>query len=180
MQSTRYNIRRYSSDTSTTQCFDPMGTSHIVLTNNLVQRSTREKDISLQKIFPIKPFLLLKSLSCHIIPSADETPTPFDGLLADLEAALNALLDTLGPLLGLTDEQVKTIEADIDTLIKDLEAVEHGEIDIDGGLELVVQDLIKILHDFGVESAQELDMEVTSEFKSAVIIITVRTISTSY
>ena len=96
--------------------------------------------------------------------AADETPTEFDALLKELEAALDALLDTLGPLLGLTDEQIQVIEADIDTLVKDIEAIEHGEIDVDGGLEQVLADLIKILHDFGVRSEKTSDLEVTSEF----------------
>ena len=96
---------------------------------------------------------------------ADETPTEFDALLAELEAALAALLDTLGPLLGLTDEQIQAIEADNDVLIKDIEAIEHGEIDVDGGLEKIIQDLINILLDFGVESPRKLDVEATSESK---------------
>ena len=55
------------------------------------------------------------------------------------------------------------LEADIDALIKDFEAIEHGEIDVDTGLEIIVQDLIKILHDFGVSSPESLDVETTSE-----------------
>ncbi|XP_043221574.1 uncharacterized protein LOC122381461 isoform X6 [Amphibalanus amphitrite] len=105
---------------------------------------------------------ILRILGIDWTAPTDETPTPFDGLLADLEAALDALLDTLGPLLGLTDEQVQIIEADIDQLIKDLEAVEHGEIDLDGGLEAIIMDLIKILHDFGVHSTRSLDVEATT------------------
>ena len=96
--------------------------------------------------------------------SANETPTPFDALLAELEAALDALLDTLGPLLGLTDEQIAAIEADIDTLIQDIEHVEHGDIDVDGGLEVIVQDIVNILHDFGVNSSKITDVEATSKF----------------
>ena len=99
----------------------------------------------------------------HTISPADETPTEFDALLAELESALDALLTILGPLFGLTREQVQIIEADIDALIKDLESTEHGEIDIDSGLEIIVQDLIKILHDFGVQLPQKLDVETTSE-----------------
>ena len=95
--------------------------------------------------------------------SADETPTDFDGLLAQLESALDALLIILGPLLDLTREQVQIIEADIDGLIKDIESVEHGEIDVDTGLEIIIQDLIKILHDFGVQSPSKLDVEATSK-----------------
>ncbi|KAF0304185.1 hypothetical protein FJT64_023968 [Amphibalanus amphitrite] len=105
---------------------------------------------------------ILRILGIDWTAPTDETPTPFDGLLADLEAALDALLDTLGPLLGLTDEQVQIIEADIDQLIKDLEAVEHGEIDLDGGLEAIIMDLIKILHDFGVHSTRSLEVEATT------------------
>ncbi|XP_043240631.1 uncharacterized protein LOC122391089 isoform X9 [Amphibalanus amphitrite] len=105
---------------------------------------------------------ILRILGIDWTAPTDETPTPFDGLLADLEAALDALLDTLGPLLGLTDEQVQIIEADIDQLIKDLEAVEHGEIDVDGGLEAIIMDLIKILHDFGVHSTRSLEVEATT------------------
>ena len=55
------------------------------------------------------------------------------------------------------------LEADIDALIKDFEVIEHGEIDVDTGLEIIVQDFIKILHDFGVSSPENLDVETTSE-----------------
>ena len=95
--------------------------------------------------------------------SADETPTDFDALLAELEAALDALLTFLGPLLGLTREQVQIVEADIDGLIKDIESVEHGEIDVDTGLEIILQDLLKIMHDFDVQSLSKLDVEATSK-----------------
>ena len=110
-----------------------------------------------------KLVLPLNTSSNHTISPADETPTEFDALLAELESALDALLTILGPLFGLTREQVQIIEADIDALIKDLESTEHGEIDIDSGLEIIVQDLIKILHDFGVQSPEKLDTETTSE-----------------
>ena len=103
--------------------------------------------------------------SCSL-SSADETPTEFDALLKELEAALDALLDTLGPLLGLTDEQIQQIEADIDTLILDIEAIEHGEIDVDGGLEKVLADIVKILHDFGVQSERKSEVEATSMYIS--------------
>ena len=95
--------------------------------------------------------------------SADETPTELDALLAELEAALDALLEALAPLLGLTPEQVTQIEADFDTLIKDIEAIEHGEIDVDGGLEKVLQDIVNIIHDFGVQSQPRDEVEATSK-----------------
>ena len=81
---------------------------------------------------------------------ADETPTDLDGLLAQLESMLNTLLNTLGPILGLTDAQIKQAEADIDTLIKDIEDIEHGHIDVDSGLEKIIVDIFNILKDFGL------------------------------
>ena len=63
---------------------------------------------------------------------------------------LNELLDTLGPILGLTAAQIQQAEADIDTLIKDIEAIEHGAIDVDSGLEKIIVDIFNILKDFGL------------------------------
>ena len=103
--------------------------------------------------------------NCFLLSPADETPTEFDALLKELEAALDALLEALGPLLGLTDEQIQQIEGDIDTLVKDIEAIEHGEIDVDGGLEKVLADIIQILHDFGVQSEKKSEVEATSELE---------------
>ena len=54
-------------------------------------------------------------------------------------------------------------EADIDTLIKDLEDIEHGAIDVDGGLEKVVVDIFDILKDFGAPVQPHEFSEVTSE-----------------
>ena len=82
--------------------------------------------------------------------TADDTPTTLDGLLAQLESGLNMALNTFGPILGLTDDQIKAAEADIDTLIKDIEAAEHGHTDIDTAIEKVVTDLMNLLKDFGL------------------------------
>ena len=84
------------------------------------------------------------------LSAADQTPTDLDDLLAQLESMLNTLLNTLGPELGLTEAQIKQAEADIDTLIKDIEDIEHGNIDIDGGLEKIIVDIFNILKDFGL------------------------------
>ena len=94
---------------------------------------------------------------------ADDTPTSMDELLQQLESAFDGLLDKLGPLLNLTPEQVAQAEADIDTLIKDFEAIEHGAIDVDGGLENIVVDIFNILKDFGAPVRPHEISEVTSE-----------------
>ncbi|XP_037094631.1 uncharacterized protein LOC119114720, partial [Pollicipes pollicipes] len=92
----------------------------------------------------------------------DDTPTALDGLLAQLESALDTVLGLLGPILGLTDDQIKAAEADIDTLIKDIEAIEHGDVDVDGGLETVLMDLVKILHEFGIQTSLSFDVQGTT------------------
>ena len=84
--------------------------------------------------------------------AADDTPTELDALLAELDSALTAVLDILGPVLGFTREKTEAIEADIDRLIADIEAIEHGHIDVDNGLEVVLQDIVDMLHDFGFKS----------------------------
>ena len=118
-------------------------------------------------VFPMCDAWHLDSLS-----SADETPTEFDAILAELEAALDALLDALGPTLGLTDEQIQAIEADNANLIKDIEAIEHGEIDVDGGLEAILQDIINILHDFGIQATEvKSNVEATSKQNNMMSII---------
>ena len=84
-----------------------------------------------------------------IFSTADDTPTTLDGLLEQLEGALKTALDTFGPALGLTDDQIKAAEADIDTLIKDIEAAEHGHTDIDTAVEKIVTDIMNLLKDLG-------------------------------
>ena len=78
---------------------------------------------------------------------------------------LNTLLNTLGPLLGLTDAQIKQAEADIDTLIKDIEDIEHGHIDIDSGLEKIIVDIFNILKDFGLPVLSSENGESTAIHK---------------
>ena len=52
--------------------------------------------------------------------------------------------------MGLTRDQIQMVETDIDNIIRDLEAVEHGSIDVDSGLEALLLDLLKFLHDVGL------------------------------
>ena len=84
------------------------------------------------------------------LSAADETPSSFDVLLEELESGLNQVLDILGPLMGLTPEQILAVEADIDSIIRDFEAIEHGTIDVDNGLEALLTDWLKFLHDVGL------------------------------
>ena len=60
------------------------------------------------------------------------------------------MLNILGPLLGLTGDQIQMVETDIDNIIRDFEAIEHGEIDVDSGLETLLLDLLQFLHDVGL------------------------------
>ncbi|XP_037073668.1 uncharacterized protein LOC119094850, partial [Pollicipes pollicipes] len=105
---------------------------------------------------------ILKILGIDYNAPTDDTPTALDGLLAQLESALDTVLGLLGPILGLTDDQIKAAEADIDTLIKDIEAIEHGDVDVDGGLETVLMDLVKILHEFGIQTSLSFDVQGTT------------------
>ncbi|XP_037079225.1 uncharacterized protein LOC119100220 [Pollicipes pollicipes] len=106
---------------------------------------------------------ILKILGIDYNAPTDDTPTALDGLLAQLESALDTVLGLLGPILGLTDDQIKAAEADIDTLIKDIEAIEHGDVDVDGGLETVLMDLVKILHEFGIQTSLSFDVQGTTD-----------------
>ncbi|XP_037079223.1 uncharacterized protein LOC119100218 [Pollicipes pollicipes] len=92
---------------------------------------------------------ILRALGIDHTNPTDDTPTGLDGLLTKLEGLLDKLLESLGPVLGLTDDQIKAAEADIDTLIKDIESAEHGHTDIDTALEKILTDVLNILKDCG-------------------------------
>ncbi|XP_037079235.1 uncharacterized protein LOC119100230 [Pollicipes pollicipes] len=92
---------------------------------------------------------IFKAFGLDYMNPTDDTPTDMDALLAQLEAGLGAALDILGPILGLTENQIKAAEDDIDSLIKDFEDVEHGHLDVDGGMEKILTDILNILKDLG-------------------------------
>lgn len=72
-----------------------------------------------------------------------------------LEDVVEGFLETIGiKQLGLTPEQVAAANADLDLFIKHLKAIEHGQADVDGGLEVALQDLLNMLKDLGALTAE--------------------------
>ena len=81
-------------------------------------------------------------------------PTTLDEVLFWLENGLNAVLDIVGPFIGLDYDATKQVEADIHVLIGDIRDLGDGRIDVDGGLENILRDILVILGDFGVPTSQ--------------------------
>ncbi|XP_037079224.1 uncharacterized protein LOC119100219 [Pollicipes pollicipes] len=106
---------------------------------------------------------ILRALGIDTTNPTDDTPTDLDGLLTQLESLLSKGLESLGPVLGLTDDQIKAAEADIDTLIKDIESAEHGHTDIDTALEKILTDVLNILKDCGAPILPRTVSMVTTE-----------------
>ena len=71
-----------------------------------------------------------------------------------LENGLNAVLDIVGPFIGLDYDETKAVEADIHTLVNDIRDLGDGRIDVDHGLENILTDILVILGDFGVPTSQ--------------------------
>ncbi|XP_043210984.1 uncharacterized protein LOC122375566 [Amphibalanus amphitrite] len=106
---------------------------------------------------------MLRILGIDWIAPTSETPTELDALLAELDSALTAVLDILGPVLGFSREKTEAIEADIDQLIADIEDIEHGRVDVDTGLEIVLQDILDMLHDFGFSAQPMTDDKLSMD-----------------
>ena len=79
--------------------------------------------------------------------TADDTPTDTDEFLETLDRLAHWLLETIGPIKHMTPEQIEMFETDIDNIIADFEAIEHGEIDFDNGMEAFLLDLLKLIQD---------------------------------
>ena len=93
-------------------------------------------------------------LTSFLIPAATDVPTTLDEVLFWLERGLNAVLDIVGPFIGLDYDETKAVEADIHTLINDIRDLGDGNIDVDRGLEKILTDMLVILGDFGVPTSQ--------------------------
>ncbi|XP_037073667.1 uncharacterized protein LOC119094849 isoform X2 [Pollicipes pollicipes] len=83
------------------------------------------------------------------VPTTDGTTT-LDEVLFWLEDGLNAVLDIVGPFIGMDYDKIKATEADLHTLINDIRSLGDGHIDVDHGLEAILTDILQILKDFGV------------------------------
>ena len=101
----------------------------------------------------------------HPSSAADDTPTDLDFLLDRLNTVLKVIMDILGPYLGFPREQTEAIEADIDTLMADIKAIVNGDIDLDKGLEALLQDIVDLLHDFGLKSQLESAVRTARKWK---------------
>ena len=95
--------------------------------------------------------------------SADETPTDLDTLLARLDTEFNVIMDILGPYLGMSREKTEAIEADFAVMIEHIKDVEHGRIDLDTGLEQILQDVLDILNELGIQSQRKEVAKTASE-----------------
>ena len=105
-----------------------------------------------------------KVLSRIFVPAATDVPTTLDEVLFWLEDGLNAVLDIVGPFIGLDFDETKAVEYDIHTLINDIRDLGDGHIDVDHGLEKILTDLLVILGDFGVPTSQRKG-ELTSTYR---------------
>ena len=82
--------------------------------------------------------------------SAD-TPSTLDQLLEELQAIVDQYLPILGPIFGLTEEQIAGVTANFDKFVADTEALEHGTVDVSTGVENIVTDLIEVLKALGID-----------------------------
>ena len=64
---------------------------------------------------------------------------------------MDQYLPVLGPLFGLTDEQIAGVTSYVDKFVADAEALEHGTVDVSTGVEDIVIDLIEILKILGID-----------------------------
>ena len=97
------------------------------------------------------------------VSAATDVPTTLDEVLMWLENGLNAVLDIIGPFIGLDYDETKQVEADIHALVNDIRELGDGRIDVDTGLENILTDILVILGDFGVPTSQRRD-GLTSKF----------------
>ena len=74
-----------------------------------------------------------------------------DVLLEEIQSLVDTYLPILGPLLGLTDEQIQGIVTNTDKFVADVEALEHGQVDVTDGLEAIVTDILEILKALGID-----------------------------
>ena len=72
-------------------------------------------------------------------------------LLEEIQALIDTYLPILGPLLGLTDEQVQQIIEQVDKFVADTEALEHGQVDVTDGLMAMITDILEILKILGID-----------------------------
>ena len=90
-------------------------------------------------------------MTWHVSVFAADTPSTLDQLLEELQAIVDQYLPVLGPLFGLTDEQIAGVVANFDKFVADVEALEHGTVDVSTGVEDIVIDLIEILKALGID-----------------------------
>ena len=74
-----------------------------------------------------------------------------DVLLEEIQALVDTYLPIIGPVLGLTDEQIQGVVQNVDKFVADTEALEHGQVDVTDGLEAMITDIIEILKALGID-----------------------------
>ena len=82
-------------------------------------------------------------------PTAD--PSPLDKLLEQVKALVDQYLPILGPIIGLTKDQVDAVVSNFDKFVADVEALEAGSTDISTGIEAIATDLLEILKALGAD-----------------------------
>ena len=74
-----------------------------------------------------------------------------DILLEEIQSLVDTYLPVIGPLFGLTAEQIQQVIEQVDKFVADTEALEHGQVDVTDGLMAMITDILEILRILGID-----------------------------
>ena len=83
--------------------------------------------------------------------SSTAQKSALDVLLEEIQSLVDQYLPIIGPILGLTDEQVQQVTEQVDKFVADTEALEHGQVDVTDGLAAMIDDILEILKALGID-----------------------------